>query len=110
MDGGAGDHPPRRQLREPHGASFLTALGRSDWIAETDEAFVAIACQLAEQLPDIRQGRAALRQQMAHCGLSDLERYTAGFQQLLRRIWRHHCSGDPCRFLPADTTAPRPTR
>jgi predicted O-linked N-acetylglucosamine transferase (SPINDLY family) len=91
------------------GASFLTALGRSDWIAETDEAFVAIACQLAEQLPDIRQGRAALRQQMAHCGLSDLERYTAGFQQLLRRIWRHHCSGDPSRLLPADTTALLPT-
>lgn len=92
------------------GASFLTALGRSDWIAETDEAFVAIACQLAGQLPAIRQGRAALRQQMAHCGLSDLDRYTAGFQQLLRRMWRHHCSGDPSRFLPADTTAPLPTR
>ena len=92
------------------GASFLTALGRSDWIADTDEAFVAIACRLAEQLPAIRKGRTALRQQMAHGGLSDLERYTAGFQQLLRRIWRHHCSGDPSRFLPADTTAPLPTR
>ncbi|MFN4867233.1 MAG: tetratricopeptide repeat protein [Cyanobium sp.] len=92
------------------GASFLTALGRSDWIADTDEAVVAIACRLAEQLPAIRQGRAALRQQMADGGLSDLERYTAGFQQLLRRIWRHHCSGDPSRFLAADTIALLPTR
>ena len=92
------------------GASFLTALGRSDWIADTDEAFVAIACRLAEQLPATRKGRTALRQQMAHGGLSDLERYTAGFQQLLRRIWRHHCSGDPSRFLAADTTALLPTR
>jgi predicted O-linked N-acetylglucosamine transferase (SPINDLY family) len=92
------------------GASFLTALGRSDWIADTDEVFVAIACRLAEQLPATRKGRTALRQQMADGGLSDLERYTAGFQQLLRRIWRHHCSGDPSRFLAADTTALLPTR
>ena len=84
------------------GASFLTALGRSDWIAETDEAFVAIACRLAQQLPALRSGRAELRHQMAASGLSDLESYASHFQGLLRRMWRHHCSGDPGRLLTAE--------
>jgi predicted O-linked N-acetylglucosamine transferase (SPINDLY family) len=83
------------------GASFLTALGHSEWIAADEEAFVAIVQRMAEQLPAIRQGRGELRQQMARSGLSDLERYSAGFQQLLRRLWRQHCSGAGGRLLMA---------
>jgi hypothetical protein len=55
----------------------------------------------------VRQQRPALRQAMAHSGLSDLEAYTNGFQQLLRRIWQSHCSGessrDGSRLLAAQT-------
>ena len=81
------------------GASFLSALGHPDWIATDHAHYRAIARQLADQLPTIRRGRAALRQQMANSGLSDLEAYTKGFQQLLRRIWHSHCSGDGSRLL-----------
>ena len=84
------------------GASFLTALGRSEWIASDDAHYRAIARQLAEQLPALRSGRAELRHQMAASGLSDLEGYAAHFQGLLRRMWRHHCSGDPGRLLAAE--------
>ena len=84
------------------GASFLSALGQADWIATGDDHYRAIARQLAEQLPSIRQGRNALRQQMASSGLSDLDRYAAHFQQLLRRIWQHHCSGSTERLLAAE--------
>jgi predicted O-linked N-acetylglucosamine transferase (SPINDLY family) len=83
------------------GASFLTTLGQPDWIAQDDDGYRAIARQLVDQLPSLRQGRAALRQRMAHSGLSDLDRYAADVQVLLRRIWRHHCRGGGERLLAA---------
>jgi protein O-GlcNAc transferase len=89
------------------GASFLSALGHPDWIASDHDQYRAIARELASQLPALRQQRPALRQAMAQSGLSDLEAYTNGFQQLLRRIWRSHCSGessrDGSRLLAAQT-------
>jgi hypothetical protein len=44
---------------------------------------------------------------MASSGLSDLQGYTTAFQQLLRRMWQSHCSGDSSsgdgsRLLPAE--------
>jgi predicted O-linked N-acetylglucosamine transferase (SPINDLY family) len=83
------------------GASFLTTLGQPDWIAQDDDGYRAIARQLVDQLPSLRQGRAALRQRMAHSGLSDLDRYAADVQVLLRRIWRHHSRGGGERLLAA---------
>ena len=84
------------------GASFLTALGKAQWIAADDAHYRAIARELAADLPAIRQGRTSLREQMASSGLSDLDRYAEHFQQLLQRIWRQHCSGDRGRLLLAE--------
>ena len=88
------------------GASFLATLGQSDWIADDDDQFRAIARRLAADLPALRLGRAALRERMAHSGLSDLDRYTADVQRLLRRIWQHHCRGDDDRLLAAEPWPP----
>lgn len=76
------------------GASFLTALGRREWIASDDGHYRAIARELAAQLPSVRRCRAELREQMATSGLSDLDRYAGHFQALLRRMWQHHCEGN----------------
>ncbi|MFN5195350.1 MAG: glycosyltransferase, partial [Cyanobacteriota bacterium] len=84
------------------GASFLSTLGQGDWIANDDEGYRAIVRRLAADLPALRRGRAALRQRMAGCGLSDLDRYAADVQALLRRVWRHHCAGDGGRLLAAE--------
>ena len=83
------------------GASFLTALGKQEWIATHDDHYRSIAVSLANQLPNIRQNRAALRSQMALSGLSDPQSYSASFQHLLRRIWQHHCNGSTARLLEA---------
>ena len=85
------------------GASFLTTLGKPGWIAGDDDHYRAIARELAAALPTIRRGRAALRQRMARCGLSDLDRYSADVQALLRRVWRVHCSGNGERLLAAES-------
>ncbi|MFN9547829.1 MAG: tetratricopeptide repeat protein [Cyanobacteriota bacterium] len=84
------------------GASFLTSLGRPEWIADSEAEYRAIARRLAAECSSLRQGRAALRQRMALGGLADLERYTADFEQLLRRMWRHHCQGSGVRLLRAE--------
>jgi predicted O-linked N-acetylglucosamine transferase (SPINDLY family) len=83
------------------GASFLTSLGKPEWIADDDAHYRSIARQLAEQLPAIRAGRAELRRQMADSPLSDLDRYAAEFQKLLRRLWLSHCQGRHQRLLQA---------
>jgi predicted O-linked N-acetylglucosamine transferase (SPINDLY family) len=83
------------------GASFLTALGQPNWIADHEQHYSLIAQELADRLPAIRQGRASLREQMARSGLSDLERYSEQFQLLLRRMWLHHCQGSRERLLRA---------
>ncbi|MFM9109434.1 MAG: hypothetical protein ACKOPN_02320 [Prochlorococcaceae cyanobacterium] len=83
------------------GASFLSTLGEPGWIADDEAGYRAIARRLAADLPAIREGRAALRQRMARSGLSDLDRYTADVQALLRRVWRAHCGGGGERLLAA---------
>jgi len=88
------------------GASFLATLGQSDWIADDDDQFRAIARRLATDLPALRLGRSALRERMAHSGLSDLDRYAADVQRLLRRVWQHHCRGDASRLLAAEPWPP----
>jgi len=84
------------------GASFLTSLGHPEWIADDAEGYRAIAGRLAAAVDDLRQGRAALREQMASSGLSSLDRYTTDFQDLLRRVWRCHCSGSGERLQAAE--------
>jgi len=84
------------------GASFLTTLGEPGWIADDEAGYRAIARRLAAELPALRQGRAALRARMADSGLSDLDRYAADVQRLLRRVWQQHCRGDAGRLLAAE--------
>jgi len=83
------------------GASFLTALGRPEWIAADDDHYRAIARQLAAQLAEVRVGRDALRQNMAASGLSDLPCYARRFERLLRRMWALHGEGSTARLIVA---------
>ena len=84
------------------GASFLTTLGRPAWVAADDDAYVAAVCQLAADLPALRQGRAALRAAMAASPLCDIASYAGHFQALLQAMWARHCAGDPSRLLELD--------
>lgn len=83
------------------GTSFLTTLGRPEWIARDEGDYRRIARELAAQREDLRANRASLRLQMATSGLSDLERYASNVQALWRRMWQHHCSKQRERILAA---------
>ena len=86
------------------GASFLHTLGRPDWVAGDEDAYVAAAVALAQQAVAMRQGRAALRQQMEGSGLCDMDRYVLDFQALLERMWARHCTGGGDGLLAAMPT------
>lgn len=83
------------------GASFMHTLGHPEWVADDEDAYVACAVRLAGQLPALRQGRAALRAQMAASPLCDIDAYVRHFETLLRRMWQAHCTGENRRLLAA---------
>lgn len=74
------------------GASFMSAAGMSEWIATSDDDYVAIAVRMAadrERLASIQHG---LRQQLLQCPAWDIDRYSADFQAALRHMWAQHCA------------------
>ncbi|MES2979452.1 MAG: hypothetical protein V4731_13595 [Pseudomonadota bacterium] len=81
------------------GASFLTTLGQTDWLAENEDAYVRAAAALAENCHELRGQRAHLRERMAASGLGDISSYVKHFETLLHAMWALHCSGSRQKFI-----------
>jgi predicted O-linked N-acetylglucosamine transferase (SPINDLY family) len=71
------------------GVSLLEQTGCGDWIAETPDDYVAIACGLAKDPPD----REALRRRIVESSLTDARGFTRDLETALRSIWRRWCEG-----------------
>lgn len=67
------------------GASFLTHLGRPEWIAPDAQAYVALALGLAEQVRQAPWGRQAQRRAMQASALCRIEQHTREIEALYRR-------------------------
>ena len=65
------------------GASFLTQLGRSDWIADSADEFVTIASALAADLPALEHARQTLRPAMQASPLMNAAHFTEVLQPTL---------------------------
>lgn len=63
-------------------ASFLTSLGKVEWIADDKAAYVAIAKSLAENRNALRREREALRRQFIASPLGDIVQYTRDLESL----------------------------
>jgi protein O-GlcNAc transferase len=83
------------------GASFLRSMGRHEWVASDEQAYVRAVCNLAADSLALRQSRAALRQHMAASPVCDISTYAGHFERLLRRMWQVYVSGGGTRFLAA---------
>ncbi|EDY38335.1 UDP-N-acetylglucosamine--peptide N-acetylglucosaminyltransferase, putative [Cyanobium sp. PCC 7001] len=92
------------------GASFLTSLGRPEWIGADPDSYARIAVALASQVHTLRRQRAELRERLARSPLGDIEAYSRDFERLLGRLWRAHTEDPGCRLLMAEpaTTAAQP--
>lgn len=70
------------------GASILGALGLSELVAPSADAYVEIACRLAREPERLAELRATLRARMQGSPLMDGARFTAGLEKLYREMCR----------------------
>jgi protein O-GlcNAc transferase len=83
--------------------SQSTAFGRAGWsqlcniglkglAAQTPDQYVALAAELAADLPRLQELRTSLRQRMLQSPLMDAQRFTRHVEQSYRQMWRRWCS------------------
>ena len=69
------------------GASILATAGFDELIAETAEAFVAVAAELAADIPRLADYRATMRERLAATTLIDGATFTPSFEKALLAAW-----------------------
>jgi predicted O-linked N-acetylglucosamine transferase (SPINDLY family) len=74
------------------GASIVTAVGLSDWVAEDDDGYAAIACQYAAQPAHLAKLRADLPAQLAASPAGNVEIYAGRVEAGYRQFWRDYCA------------------
>ncbi|MFQ5509882.1 MAG: tetratricopeptide repeat protein [Leptospirillia bacterium] len=72
-------------------ASVLTLAGCSQWVAEDEDAYVALARELATDLDGLARIRAGLRERLAASPLCDAAGFTRRLENSYREMWRTWC-------------------
>lgn len=73
------------------GASLLTAIGHPEWIAASDEEYVAGAVALAVSAENLAKIRSALRADLERSPLLDRAGQASRFGVALRECWKKWC-------------------
>jgi protein O-GlcNAc transferase len=69
------------------GASLLSAIGQTDWVADSDAAFAKAAARLATDTEGLARWRAGSRARLQASVLLDQAGFTSAFESLLERAW-----------------------
>jgi protein O-GlcNAc transferase len=85
------------------GASILTIIGLPELVAETAEAYVAIAVSLAHDPDRLAALRAGMRERLRTSPLGDVEAMTRAVETAYRGAWRRWCE----KPKPASAAIPR---
>jgi predicted O-linked N-acetylglucosamine transferase (SPINDLY family) len=77
--------------------SILTTIGLPDWIAETTEQYIEIACHKAKDLIQLTALRQRLRPLLSSSMIGDVDAYTRAVEHEYRQLWQRWCasSGTP---------------
>ncbi|WP_179958265.1 O-linked N-acetylglucosamine transferase, SPINDLY family protein [Chitinimonas arctica] len=73
------------------GASALHCLALDDWIAASEEDYIAIGRRMAAAPARLAALRQDLRERMAHSPLMQAEPFTRALEARLREMWRQRC-------------------
>ncbi|HEY9843927.1 MAG TPA: hypothetical protein V6D23_25880 [Candidatus Obscuribacterales bacterium] len=73
------------------GVSLLMSLGLKDWIANTQEEYIALARHLAADPAALKQIRAGMRACLRASTLCDAERFTRSVEAAYRTMWQRWC-------------------
>lgn len=75
------------------GMSLLNAVGHPEWIAGNPIHFIALAADLAADIPRLAALRRGLRRQVADSSLCDRPAFARGMEAAYRKMWRACCAG-----------------
>ena len=84
------------------GNSLLTRLDCQEWIAADEDHYVALAQQLADNLPKLRDFRMKARERMMRSSLCDPQSITTDMEQAYRSMWQDY-GRKPLAFSPKIT-------
>jgi predicted O-linked N-acetylglucosamine transferase (SPINDLY family) len=73
------------------GASFMTAAGLPEWVAHSDDDYVAIAQRMAADRQALWGIKQSLRARLLSRPGWDIDRYTRDFETALRHMWTAFC-------------------
>ncbi|GJP63563.1 hypothetical protein CLOP_g20626, partial [Closterium sp. NIES-67] len=73
------------------GVSLLTNMGLPNLVARNEDEYVAIATQLASDIPQLASLRASMRPRMLSSRLCDGPAFTRDLEATYRSLWRRHC-------------------
>jgi predicted O-linked N-acetylglucosamine transferase (SPINDLY family) len=73
-------------------AAILNAIGLNDWIADDDEAYLAIALKFASQPSHLETLRADLPARIANSSAGNVTVYTQKVEEGYRQFWRDYCA------------------
>ena len=73
-------------------ASFLTTVGLTDLIAQTEDEYVQIAVQLAADRNRLVRERETLRERLLGSPVANPELYTRALEATYRELWQRWCA------------------
>lgn len=76
------------------GASFMTAAGLTDWVAQTDADYVRIAAAMARDRQALLSLKRGLRERLQAAPAWDIDQYTRDFEGALRQMWLAYCGSE----------------
>ena len=82
---------PGERFSSRHSLSHLSNVGLGDLAADSPEAYLRIATELAHDLPRLAALRAGMRDRLQASPLLQGPRFTSGLEQAFRMMWRTWC-------------------
>jgi len=73
------------------GASFMRAAGLPEWVAASDEDYVAIAARMATDRQALLQLKISLRARLQAAPAWNIDEYTRDIEHALRSMWTEFC-------------------
>jgi len=74
------------------GLSVLSAAGLSEFAAKTQEEFISLASDLANDLPKLAKMRAGMRERLSRSPLMDQQGFTRNLEAIYREVWQQYVS------------------
>lgn len=82
-------------MLEKQGASLLTAAGRAEWVANSEDDYVDKAIALSSDIPSIEKLRRGLRKQTLESPLFDAPRFARNLENALWDMWSRYRTTGP---------------